>query len=324
MNLHEYELKTILRLLNCFEENNKATVTYNLLSNFGFGEKYLKPRLNELIERKDIEKISANGFYPTYKINTKLDCYKFILDKDLSTFNKDILCILKEYLPNYEKIKPKQIAEIVPIDINLIYRLNFRVKELGRGDIFNILQNHSGVVKENIINFTNSGLVINENKEIQIDSYGNKGEVRSKYKCRICGEENPEKFDKNRGICYSCMWKKFKHDISKNLLAYARKNTNIRSKKKNIDPNKLEFNIDSDYIQELWEKQDGKCYYTKIPFDIDDKNLAPSIDRIDSNKGYIKNNICICLSIVNKAKSDLDVGIFKWMIVNLYNNINNF
>lgn len=324
MNLHDYELKTVLRLLNCFEENNQATVTYNLLSNFGFGEKYLKPRLDELIEREDIEKISTNGFYPTYKINTKLDCYEFILDKELSTFNKDILCILKEYLPSYEKIKPKQIVEIVPIDINMIYRLNFRVKELGRGDIFKILQNHSDVVKKNIIDFTDFGLVINKDKEIQIDSYGNKGELRTQYKCRICGREDPKKFSKNRGICYPCLWQKFKHDISKNLLAYARKSTNTRSKKKNINPDKLEFNIDKDYIQELWEKQEGKCYYTRIPFDIDDKNMSPSIDRIDSNRGYIKGNICICLSIVNKAKSDLDIGTFKWMITNLYNNLNNF
>ena len=58
--------------------------------------------------------------------------------------------------------------------------------------------------------------------------------------------------------------------------------------KKSAEKRGLEFNVDLDYIYNLFEKQNHFCSITGdfIP----DINKA-SLDRIDSSKGYIKGNV---------------------------------
>lgn len=79
----------------------------------------------------------------------------------------------------------------------------------------------------------------------------------------------------------------------KNLLNHAR----LRANKKNID-----FDIDFFWLKAEWEKQRGKCAVSGIPLNLErPKDLkkghrdpyGPSIDRINSNFGYVKNNIRI-------------------------------
>ena len=55
---------------------------------------------------------------------------------------------------------------------------------------------------------------------------------------------------------------------------------------------------------DLWHKQEGKCYYSGIPmsFDPDDELRLVSIDRIDSKKGYEKDNIVLCSYAFNSFK----------------------
>lgn len=67
-------------------------------------------------------------------------------------------------------------------------------------------------------------------------------------------------------------------------------------------------------LEELWNKQEGLCAYTKLPLilathqnlkkNIPKWNLA-SVDRIDSNKGYEKDNIQFVSRTINYAKNDM-------------------
>jgi len=62
-------------------------------------------------------------------------------------------------------------------------------------------------------------------------------------------------------------------------------------------------------IQEIWEKQKGICVYTKMKlrlpeWDLQKDIFTASIDRIDSNKGYIKDNCQIVSVMANLAKND--------------------
>lgn len=83
----------------------------------------------------------------------------------------------------------------------------------------------------------------------------------------------------------------------------------------------LEYNLTADYIKELLLKQEYKDYYTGlIPESYEDY----SIDRIDSNLGYIEGNIVITTNRVNAAKNDMTTEEFKKLISDLYNNISNF
>lgn len=96
----------------------------------------------------------------------------------------------------------------------------------------------------------------------------------------------------------------------------------VSTAKRNAKNKKLEFDLDVDYIKQLWENQNGKCFYTGLPMLLAAHNhlkeFKPdyaSLDRIDSSKGYIKGNVkFVCLSI-NYAKNSFSeedfVGFLK-------------
>lgn len=81
---------------------------------------------------------------------------------------------------------------------------------------------------------------------------------------------------------------------------------------------KKDFDITLDYLLELYDKQKGLCFYTHRPLkgSINDR-MSISIDRIDSSKGYIKENIVLCGKIINSMKSDMSLEEFYDIIRSL-------
>ena len=73
-------------------------------------------------------------------------------------------------------------------------------------------------------------------------------------------------------------------------------------------------NISLEDLEEVWKKQNGRCAYTKLQLilvthsnprkDIPKWKLA-SVDRIDSSKGYEKDNIQFVSRTLNYAKNDM-------------------
>ncbi len=84
----------------------------------------------------------------------------------------------------------------------------------------------------------------------------------------------------------------------------------MKNRKKGIK----ECSITLEDLDEVWNKQNGLCAYTKIPLvlvthtnprkDIPKWNLA-SVDRIDSSKGYEKDNIQFVSVTINYAKNNM-------------------
>ncbi len=95
---------------------------------------------------------------------------------------------------------------------------------------------------------------------------------------------------------------------------------------------KLGFSVDfkSDYLKELWVEQKGLCNISKIPMTyIMNKGRTYtniSVDRINSNIGYIKGNIQLVCMAVNQMKSDLKIDELVYIckeIINNYESKNN-
>lgn len=76
----------------------------------------------------------------------------------------------------------------------------------------------------------------------------------------------------------------------------------LRAKKKNLD-----FDLDAKFLWELYIGQDKKCAITGNDLDIDKDG---SLDRIDSSKGYIKNNVWWVKKDINKMKLDFSLSHF--------------
>lgn len=85
---------------------------------------------------------------------------------------------------------------------------------------------------------------------------------------------------------------------------------------------KIDFNITIEDLEIKWNEQKGICSYTGIelslPKDTRDKNYSASIDRIDSSKGYTKDNIHWVTKEINIMKMGLKEDIFLKMCELVY------
>jgi hypothetical protein len=86
-----------------------------------------------------------------------------------------------------------------------------------------------------------------------------------------------------------------------------------RAKHRNIP-----FDLVYQDLIELHKQQDGKCFYTGIPFKISSTRTnnfsiydAMSVDRVDSNLGYTKSNIVLTINCMNVFKGHYDLEIIK-------------
>lgn len=69
----------------------------------------------------------------------------------------------------------------------------------------------------------------------------------------------------------------------------------------------IEWDLSREFLKELWAKQDAKCALSLVPFrPVEEKGKAtmfsPSLDRINPNGGYTKNNVRFILHGLNTMK----------------------
>jgi hypothetical protein len=90
-----------------------------------------------------------------------------------------------------------------------------------------------------------------------------------------------------------------------------------RAKVKNID-----FSLTKHDILSLWNKQQGKCFYTYENMTHDTgSNSMVSIDRLDSSKGYSIGNVCLTIWEVNRMKNNIDFDRFITICRNITSNL---
>jgi hypothetical protein len=99
--------------------------------------------------------------------------------------------------------------------------------------------------------------------------------------------------------------------------------TGIRSKCATRHRNKLklgiyteEMDFDVMYLKELYIKQKEKCYWLGVPISQyypPNHPFRPSIDRLDNDKGYTKDNIVITSLLANRARNTTSVE--DWEVI---------
>lgn len=84
----------------------------------------------------------------------------------------------------------------------------------------------------------------------------------------------------------------------------------VNSTRRSAAKRKIYFDLQEPYIYVMIECQFWRCLKTGIEFDLTSgqgiRPFGPSIDRIDSTKGYILGNIQIVCNIYNFAKNSFD------------------
>lgn len=133
-------------------------------------------------------------------------------------------------------------------------------------------------------------------------------------------------------LCRKC--EKYKTAVSKSkfepFITMILKDCRGRVRKKSEKRRNLAFEINLDFIIQLFHKQEGKCAITNMIMthnalneDKSDtehiRNLKHiSIDRIDSSIGYTKNNVHLVCAIINRMKYNLDASDFIIQCFKIY------
>lgn len=106
-------------------------------------------------------------------------------------------------------------------------------------------------------------------------------------------------------ICKKC---RSNNHFEKQLTSYGRAYQLVSDAKKRALKRERDFNVELENIQAIIEE--GTCQLTGLKFDLSpgqngrQNAYAPSIDRIDSKKGYTKENTRVVLWAVNSALHD--------------------
>lgn len=83
----------------------------------------------------------------------------------------------------------------------------------------------------------------------------------------------------------------------------------------------LEFEITKEFIWELYLKQNMRCKYSNV--EVSFRDNSASIDRVDNNKGYLRDNVAIVHKDVNRMKSNFDSDYFVELCSKIHKNKNN-
>jgi hypothetical protein len=71
--------------------------------------------------------------------------------------------------------------------------------------------------------------------------------------------------------------------------------------------NNIPFDLTTEHLMELFNAQEGRCYYSRRPLRLDctqvDKMDALSVDRLSPLLGYVKTNIVLCTLGMNAMKN---------------------
>ena len=285
-----------------YENNGIARFCYNNLD--WYGSKNTIANNIKILEKENLlEKININGTYSRYRIFNPVNCPRFIF-KDFTLMYKAILLQVYLRLNNLpEKITKTYLCEKCNISWGTVN------KYFSNSILQDILDNNDYVK----INISEDSKLHNIEGDL---IYYNKSIL---YKCQDCGTTNPENFYKNSHIlCKKCKENRKKLKLIQDIASKLYYNSTKSFKTKN---HIQEYNLTKEYIQEILENQNYKCAYTGVELKIGNKLTNPTIDRIDSSKGYIKGNIVICTEFANTAKNDLTLDEFKNQINLLYNTL---
>ena len=85
----------------------------------------------------------------------------------------------------------------------------------------------------------------------------------------------------------------------------------------------VEHTLTTNDINQMFEEQNGLCYWFKIPLKPSTNSKhpqQPSLDRLDRNKGYTKDNVVLTCYSANIGRNDNDLETWKKFISLLFLN----
>jgi len=135
------------------------------------------------------------------------------------------------------------------------------------------------------------------------------GKMVEHYNCNHCKKVKPiTSFCKNINIgCNECCALRSKRRMTNAYeyiqirLASARQSCKKRPDKIIRKTREYTYDIDMEFIEQQYKKQNGLCYYSDIPLTLDETNWKMSFERLDSSIGYTKENVVLICKEFNTS-----------------------
>lgn len=173
------------------------------------------------------------------------------------------------------------------------------------------------------------GFQIGNWKVISEDSIGYR-DCKQLCECIVCGYQEyvniSKAISRPSKRCVKCKSSKFVNDVGETNYLYIMTKICDRIKynsERRDKVSQLEFNITPQYLLDLYNKQDGKCALSKINLPLNTLNyrdLNLSLDRIDSNKGYVDGNVQWVDKRINMMKQSFSQDEFISMCIEVAKN----
>lgn len=271
------------------EEDSYANFSYANLQDVKLGQSNIPILLKELEQDNKIINHTVNGYYNRFLVKNPKPCPEFVFNPDLNLTNKLFLLFCLQKLKHYGKRTAKQLA----LELRHSESYSFEsgqltnIKQILGTSVFDYLQHLNYTKKEPTHN--QYPLIKNENG-YQVDTY-------------------PEN-SKNKGITKSEKDKFRREKKLQQLLSEGIGNYLMYRVQHRIEQNPERFtnsDLTVEYLNSLYIKQEGKDFYTGLPF----KTLRDiSVDRIDSSKSYTTDNVVLTDISVNIMKGTLEKDEF--------------
>jgi hypothetical protein len=157
--------------------------------------------------------------------------------------------------------------------------------------------------------------------------------------CSKCGEIKSENdfYENQRGYrCKECVLKITRdYKRKKRLNPEHRKKEGVKQKERRVrlwqntllhdsKRRKIGHTLTVNDINEIFKNQNGLCYWFNVPLIPSDKKKhpqQPSLDRIDGNKGYTKDNVVLCCYSANIGRNENDLETWLNFIEVLKHNL---
>ncbi len=86
-----------------------------------------------------------------------------------------------------------------------------------------------------------------------------------------------------------------------------RTNPIVVARKGNQATKRHKITITIEDLKKLWKRQDGLCHWLRIPMSLDDLYIshspfAPSVDRLNNERGYHTDNIVLTTRFANRGR----------------------
>lgn len=270
--------------LNAFiEEDGYSHFSIDNLSIKGLNDNKLSLILKTLEQQGKIVNCTINGFYSRYKVNDPVKCPDFINNDDLTFGNKVFIhkCMTLLDNPTEYRSARKVALAFGKTDYKHESLMFTQIKQALGMSVFEYISNIK-YIKLKISN-TKYPLIKKENG-YQIDSESearirNSKETYAQRKKRLIEEGT--------------------------IGEYLHRKIVTRS---GNDPERFKENtITAEELDKLYEQQNGKDYYTGLPFNSKEEVSA---DRIDCSKPYTKDNIVLTSVKINMMRHDLEIPEF--------------